>query len=668
MEGWQLHLGSVALMACVASAAACSSGSDDAEPPAAGGQDDAGTAVIPGMPGTETGKTLAGIQSCPTIDAPAYTNTSGVSSLSPVFNTACTSCHGDQGRGQGTIPQIPGALSLADYKAVVRSGRGGMPSFGASAISEAQLDADYAALRGEGASPVPWATGRKGPAEWSADDVTARIRDGLAVWRKPDKHGAACVNCHTPDAIDLAIIGYPNRDLARRALLHLSPEDTSAIIDLVHAQRRRYGLVKTCDPLAWRPMQPGGRPLEGSGVALELAYLEQLDALKLPVARRVGSYDEAVRARDAWLAVKSRTIRSTITFSRWTEDRFHGADHSSINDWISAVPRIPKPGSESQWYGLHDAYLAAPTEENLMAIMGAKDALTDESPELAGAPSALIFNGKYEAVLLAQHLFRDEVRGVKAYFERPPQPFAYGPKGTGEATGYGEVPNPFWNTGYYGGNGGGGVPDCNGNFGGEVPNCARFPKDALAEVLPGQTSASAMGDFKPAWLMLGWSYDPGMMPSMGANFNQYRGKYWELPNTAEAFFISNTRLMYQVLLGGKGMADTVLASAKDVAPIANGSFMHQAHMPTGTPGDPQDQSADALLARKIYVPIAVNTYRMWAYLLLHELESSPRVAVKEELVTQVQAWKDFDDAYDDAKDDLFPKVLGLIASATEVQP
>lgn len=65
------------------------------------------------------------------------------SGLSASFQAVCAKCHGDEGRGQGIYPQIPGNKDEAAFIAIVRAGRGEMPATNAARFSDADLKSDY---------------------------------------------------------------------------------------------------------------------------------------------------------------------------------------------------------------------------------------------------------------------------------------------------------------------------------------------------------------------------------------------------------------------------------------------------------------------------------------------------------------------------------------------
>ncbi len=83
-----------------------------------------------------------GSSSSSTTPAPA-----AASALSASFTSTCGACHGSAGGG-GSGTKLSGtALTLAQFKATVRSGKGGdMSAYSTSSYSDANLEADYAIL------------------------------------------------------------------------------------------------------------------------------------------------------------------------------------------------------------------------------------------------------------------------------------------------------------------------------------------------------------------------------------------------------------------------------------------------------------------------------------------------------------------------------------------
>ena len=81
------------------------------------------------------------VSGCSSDPAPVGTTPSG---LSASYSSNCKRCHGDTGLGAGQFPKIPGTKDTeAGFVAFVRAGKGNMPAFSASQISDADLKADY---------------------------------------------------------------------------------------------------------------------------------------------------------------------------------------------------------------------------------------------------------------------------------------------------------------------------------------------------------------------------------------------------------------------------------------------------------------------------------------------------------------------------------------------
>lgn len=90
----------------------------------------------------------------------AKPNPPAPTSASPAYTKKCGGCHGPKGTSEIRVdkdaglrplipPVIPGKLSLSTYTLVVREGRPPeMPAYGAAEISDADLAADYAWMRG----------------------------------------------------------------------------------------------------------------------------------------------------------------------------------------------------------------------------------------------------------------------------------------------------------------------------------------------------------------------------------------------------------------------------------------------------------------------------------------------------------------------------------------
>lgn len=369
-----------------------------------------------------------GILGCPTDAYPGAAQPASPQ-LSAQFRAVCATCHGAQGEGKDRYPAIPGKLDAAGFLAKVRSGTENMPPFAADYVPDAVLMADLQALRARGDAITGGAGGAHPSFGWSPAEVDQKFRAGLAVWRRPDAHGAACASCHSPDAIDLAVIAYPDDAIMRRGLAHLSPVQMTAIVDLVHAQRRRFGITRPCSR-DWRPFQPGGEVLPGATPAeQERSFWSELQARGILVATStIATAADAERAWQQLAALDLRTLRLGIPLPRWTEDRFDGDEHRSINDWMPAFPRRPVDG---RWYQMVDAYLADPTDARLVDLMAALGTLTTDDGAIGKGDTASgdtsfsrLWNGKSSSVLLASHFFRMALLGRPGWNQLGTPPFA----------------------------------------------------------------------------------------------------------------------------------------------------------------------------------------------------------------------------------------------------
>jgi len=75
------------------------------------------------------------------------TGTGSSTALSSEFKAACSTCHGADGTSTA-YEKIKGTtLTEAQFKSVVRSGKGSMPPVSSSSYSDANLSSDYAILK-----------------------------------------------------------------------------------------------------------------------------------------------------------------------------------------------------------------------------------------------------------------------------------------------------------------------------------------------------------------------------------------------------------------------------------------------------------------------------------------------------------------------------------------
>jgi hypothetical protein len=438
----------------IASGAACSgnidTGSMSTTPPVEPSGQPGGPAdpMTPSTspPSAPTGQRrgVEGILDCPTVPLPAYGKTF-VSSLSLPFRRNCAACHGSVGEGNAKYPPIPGKLTKEAYIAKVRAGVNAMPAFSVDFVSDAQLSADFDNLKKLAGQSGGLAQVANGPDTWTDAQVEEIYRTGLAVWRKPGSvDQQACTNCHSPDGVELAIIGFTDDAILRRGQQHLSPEDALTVRDFIHAQRRRLGIAKVC-ATDWRPFQPGGTVLPGANkTEQDAAFLEVLRRRKLLVATgKVVTLEDARRALEEIQTVDLRTLPIGIPLPRWSEDKFNGPDHRDINDYMAPVPTVPNRPSE--YFAIEDEYLARPTDAGLYRLLDEnRRNMNDQGytqqnsvpripasnchyPTSTSWISERITKPKRLGVLVAAHLFREEIKNPGSYLRRPAAPFPDAP-------------------------------------------------------------------------------------------------------------------------------------------------------------------------------------------------------------------------------------------------
>lgn len=145
------------------------------------------------------------------------------------------------------------------------------------------------------------------------------ITEGLEGWRKPGviQDGAACANCHAPDALDLAYFNFDDATLKRRAEPHvgqfsfqLSGSDFKKIEKMIHALRIKYD-IEPKDPMNFRPLQPGGEVLPGNTAAdRDNAFGQHLVDMGFIFATEpVLSLQDAELHKEVWLQVNPRTLQ-----------------------------------------------------------------------------------------------------------------------------------------------------------------------------------------------------------------------------------------------------------------------------------------------------------------------------------------------------------------------
>ncbi len=334
--------------------------------------------------------------------------------------------------------------------------------------------------------------GPAAPVDEPGPKLSETIADGLVAWRKAGaiQGGASCASCHAPDAFDLAYFDFDDETIRRRVAPHLDEWDAQRIVALVGAIRVRDRITPR-DHRTHRPFQPGGRVLAGATVAeRDLAFGRQVVDAGLGVDPVLSS-QAARRERDRWMASNPRTFPIGMALNRWSEDPHEG--DASIADWLPDLPRVAHDAeAQRDLFAAHDAYLADPTDDALFELLDASDDLTTSGFDGNGGR---FMKDKYGSVLVAQHLFREEVKTGSLWGDRPSS--AWLPARMTRDKG----PNPVWMVGDF----------------------ARVHKKGDVE-LPAEVIARVGGGFdeemrrvKLTWFWAGWQFDQGLQRTHGSN-------------------------------------------------------------------------------------------------------------------------------------------------------
>lgn len=333
--------------------------------------------------------------------------------MSRAFLDNCVGCHGLVGQGQQNYPALNSARDAAAFIKTVREGRGGMPAFPEGMISDADLHSDFASLAKSPALPTTLPEGYRdaplAPAPPIDDqEYGSAMSAGLKAWRNPGQSGS-CSSCHGPDGIDLARIGYSNGDILRRAIGQgRTPDEAHAIVRMISAQRRRYLIIAPCSPTTFRPLQPGGRILDGEADA-QLDKELRAAGIDLDPAKVDGA--PAARAlADKMLQLDPSSIPIGIALNKWTNDAIHANAARTTAEWIPELPMEPTTTeAEERWTAAQNRYIESPTPENLWAMYDMVDELS-AARVVSGGVAERLSREKYRSVLVLQHMMRTNDR------------------------------------------------------------------------------------------------------------------------------------------------------------------------------------------------------------------------------------------------------------------
>lgn len=332
------------------------------------------------------------------------------------------------------------------------------------------------------------------------------------------------------------MLGYPDDAILRRAALHVPPQDAAALVDLVHAQRRRFDIIRPCSP-EYRPLQPGGDVLPGDTPhEQDAAFGQQLRDMGVAIETEIiRDVDDAQHAWDQVRQLDLRTLKIGIPLPRWTEDGFNGDVHHDVNDYMP--PLGSPPYDPDGWYAIVDEYIDEPTDERFFAMLERleEESNTDEfeaqfdddAPnckyKTAAGYLVTLNRNKRRSQQVVQHLFRRSLLAGEQWPEIGEVPLR------GYAEQYGEPLNPFFQLG-----GNHIEPICYPSTdGGKVANeriIASFPDDFREEVPAEDLQTLELRKLPKQlvhpWMTLGQIYDPALLMREDAAANKLH--YWHL--------------------------------------------------------------------------------------------------------------------------------------------
>jgi mono/diheme cytochrome c family protein len=592
------------------------------------------------------------------------------------FINSCSGCHGVTGMGQTYSPNsaygqigYPNLRANYPFELVQQMVRGGkvsattmktpsgqtiplqMPAFTPQRLSDADLMTIYTYISStpnpnappfQYCLPTPEAT-------WTTQQIQDAYTQGLTAWRTAgavDQH--ACAHCHGPDGIDLAMLGFPDSQIYRRAFFHVDQPTADAIVDMVHAIRAKYNIADPPNPLDFRPFQPGGAVLPGASSAeRDQAFGQQMkDEGMTLMGPPINSVALAKQAWSELAAVDLRTEHIGIPLNRWAEDIFDNAgqdppcpdlgecpDHGTMADWLPDAAQISDAQAQVL-YPLEDAYLANPTLDTFKTYLEAIPTRDD----------FYWINTKYLAVQIGTHFLRMQAQG-QTLDQQPAIPLPVE---------NGDLLNSPWMVGanardFAHNDNPGPMPVGGGHY--AVP----------PETIPGLTRNNApeqLARMEAPWFWMGWQLDPSTLNARDdyvAEASEYFTQQVFLDNGSYpihgAFIVSKRTVsimaygtnplprsphvfpFYHPDLGNFPVTPLVMRAGyfpelvnfseeKNFNTISNYQLMY---MPTDNPTH-----------TALYETYTANMYRMFMWELLDELQATPQIWNPSILLGKVQ--------------------------------
>ncbi len=492
------------LIVCLSVFSACGGGGSPAPltMSGSGGGVSVSNATGGGLGGAGGGS--ATVDAPPTYDIPPPACTPVTKRFEPgqtpaVYTEYCAGCHQADGTGKDGIPNLTRFPKDRLLEGTRRGFSQKMSAYTRDIVTEADLS-QLMANWSKQSLDLPQTESclpalSPDTANWKAN--------GLAAARKPDALRQACVNCHTADLYDLATVGYDYGTIARRALLHVDENDAKTLFRYIKNLREELNLPAQ-DPMAFRPFQQGGAPLQCDGPAdCDHRFGLELKQRVPQLLKTVASLADAKALRDAFLKQTPRVMPIGVPLNRWTEDGFRGEPHARFTEWIPDFSYLPtSEENRKKLYALQDAYLASPSWESLRPILEQIDTLA-EIPDSFGATGGIksILKNKYKSVQIAGHVMRLAKSG-QAFADLPAYVNVLNlPSDTANF-------NPMWAVGDE-------ARTLDDGFG--PADLAMFSPEQLKKIGATSSPQAELSQLRLTWFWIGFMFDYGVLHSGKSN-------------------------------------------------------------------------------------------------------------------------------------------------------
>jgi hypothetical protein len=450
-----------------------------------------------------------------------------VPSLVPrAYVDSCQGCHGEKGAGTSVAPAVKKSYDYDEFVTLVRAGKmdkGWMPAFDKQHFDDDSLRRAYAYLTQSALTE----TGKcRAETAFTADQQQEMYQRGLAAWRSRNTafDNAGCFQCHGPDGLTFAYVGFSDGDILRRANRHVEPAKAFDVVDMIHALRQKYSLPRR-NPAVVRPLQPGGFVTAGATTAeRDLSFGRQLQQMGLAFANGyINDSAQAALAAAELGNINMHALPVPIPFNHMAEDVVHNglaqtvdcsadidacADHGSLSDWMPIEPHVPS--NANTWFATQDAYLANPNAANFYKLYGAVPA-----PQTMPGTYPIGYNydvdhHKFQSQQILDFCVRSEVLGTPGCLEN--QPFAFDPnKGITSIWGEGEYANLF-------GTGLSTQPNC------DIGQATCDPQQAphfFSKLSKGAKLSDSYQRLRAPWFTMHWAhFDPTMLVTGDATIQQ----------------------------------------------------------------------------------------------------------------------------------------------------